>query len=125
METRVTSEQNYLLLAPFFIIEVKDALFEMHPDKSLGPDDMNPAFYKKLWHIVGEDVVSACLLFIHSYSFPVGLNDTSIVLILKKQRLEVLADMRPIALCNVLYKIVSKMIANRMKIILDSVVSEA
>ena len=113
------------LLAPFSAIEIKDALFYMHPDKSPGPDGMNPAFYQKFWHIVGEDVVLACLTFINNCSFLVGLNDTSIVLIPKKQQLETLADMRLIALCNVLYKIISKMLANRMKTVLASVVSDA
>lgn len=125
VETQVTTEQNSLLLAPFSGVEVKDALFDMHPDKSPGPDGMNPAFYQKFWHIVGKDVISACLAFINDCSFPVGLNDTSIVLIPKKQRPEMLSDMRPIALCNVIYKIVSKMLANRMKVVLASVISEA
>ncbi|KAK9174651.1 hypothetical protein WN944_029688 [Citrus x changshan-huyou] len=104
---------------------VKEALFEMHPDKSPGPDGMNPAFYQTFWHNIGKDVVSACLSFIHSCSFPVGLNDISIVLIPKKQRPEVLSDIRPIALCNVLYKIVSKNLANRIKSVLDSVISKS
>ncbi|KAH9684396.1 reverse transcriptase domain-containing protein [Citrus sinensis] len=123
--TKVTSEHNSMLLAPFSAIEVKDAVFGMHPDKSPGPDGMNPAFYQKFWHIVGEDVVLACLKFLQDASFPVGLNDTSIVLIPKKQRPEFLSDMRPIALCNVLYKIISKMLANRMKLVLDLVISDS
>ncbi|KAJ8624647.1 hypothetical protein MRB53_033177 [Persea americana] len=123
VEMKVTSEQNSMLMAPFSAIEVKEALFGMHPDKSPGPDGMNPAFYQKFWHIVGEDVTSNCLSFINTCFFLVGLNDTLIVLIPKKQ-LEVLLDMRPIALRNVLYKIVSKMIANRMKTVLATIVSE-
>ena len=69
--------------------------------------------------------MQACLNFINSCSFHVRLNDTSIILIPKKQQPKTLADMWPIALCNVLYKIISKMLANRMRAVLASVVSEA
>lgn len=108
VKTSITEDQNMTLLAPFSTIEVKDAFFYMYPDKSPMPDSMNPGFYQKFWHIVSEDVVLACLTFINNCSFLVGLNDTSIVLIPKKKQLETLADMRPIALCNVLYKLFLK-----------------
>lgn len=58
-----------MLLQPFSATEVKEALFDMHPDKSPGPDSMNPAFYQRFWHIVGEDVSSACLQFINECFF--------------------------------------------------------
>lgn len=69
-------------------------------------------------------MTAACLKFINTCSFPRGLNDTSIVLIPKKPNPKMLSDMRLIALCNVLYKIVAKMLANRMKTVLGSVISE-
>ncbi|KAH9718961.1 reverse transcriptase domain-containing protein [Citrus sinensis] len=125
VETKITNEQNSMLLTPFSATDVKEALFDMHPDKSPGPDGMNPAFYQRFWHIVGEDVISACLQFVKDCSFPAGLNDTSLVLIPKNQKPEILSDMRPIALCNVLYKIISKMLANRMKLVLDLVISDS
>lgn len=61
IQSSITYDQNMMLLAIFSDIEVKDALFEMYPDKSPGPDGMNPTFYQKFWHIVGEDVVQAYL----------------------------------------------------------------
>lgn len=73
VETRITNEQNSMLLQPFSATEVKEALFDMHPDKSPGPDGMNPVFYQRFWHIVGEDVSSACLQFINECFFSSGL----------------------------------------------------
>ena len=69
--------------------------------------------------------MSACLNFINSCDFPKGLNDTSIVLISKKSQHEYLSDMRPIALCNVLYNIVANMLANRLNLVLDCVILES
>lgn len=52
VETKVSQEYNELLMVPFDASDVKDALFSMHPDKSSGPDGMNPIFIKNfgiLW----------------------------------------------------------------------------
>ena len=48
----------------------------MHPDKSIGPDGMNPAFYQKIWPIVGKDIIAACLSVLSLGVLPAGFNDT-------------------------------------------------
>lgn len=58
-------------------------------------------------------------------TFPAELNDASIVLVPKKSKLETPADLRPIALCNVLYKIMRKMFANLMKDMLKDIISKS
>ena len=99
----------------------------MHPDKdkSLGPDGMNPAFIQNFWSIVGDDVSAACLHFIHHFMFPADLNETLAILIPKKSNPDYITDFRPIALCNVLYKIVAKMLASRLKLVLGSIISDS
>lgn len=46
-----------ILLLPVTKEEVKNAVFQMHPEKASGPDGMTPAFYQKYWSIVGDDIV--------------------------------------------------------------------
>ncbi|XP_019168831.1 PREDICTED: uncharacterized protein LOC109164736 [Ipomoea nil] len=122
---RVISEQNTKLLRQFELEKVKSALFAMFPDKAPRPDGMNPGFYQEYWDIVGGDVSKFIVNCLNSGSLPEGLNDTNVVLIPKKDAPETVADMRPIALSNVLYRIMAKVIANRMKPLMGNLISEA
>ncbi|XP_050233408.1 uncharacterized protein LOC126681895 [Mercurialis annua] len=122
--SRVNEIQNDDLCRPVVAVEVKNAVFSMHDDKSPGPDGFNPAFYKKYWNIVGADVVRACEEFFESGSFKKGFTDTAIVLIPKIKNPENVGDLRPISLCNVVYKIIAKVLANRMKSIMPCIISE-
>ncbi|XP_062075810.1 uncharacterized protein LOC133779929 [Humulus lupulus] len=121
----ITQAQNDLMLRPIEADEVKSALFQMHPDKSPGPDGMTPGFYQKYWPIVGSDVVTLIQEFWLTESFDDKLAFTTIVLVPKKKRPLSMLDLRPISLCNVLYKILSKVLANRLKLVIDYIISEA
>ena len=122
---RVSNEQNTELLFPFTEDEIQEALFTMHPDKSPGPDGMNPTFFQQFWRIIGKDVTRFCLNFLNNCSFSPKLNETNIVLIPKKVNPELVTDLRPISLCNVIYKIISKVLANHLKKILPTINSDS
>ncbi|XP_060965604.1 uncharacterized protein LOC133034522 [Cannabis sativa] len=121
---KVNANQNQDLLLQVEDIEVRKALFQMHPDKSPSPDGFNPDFYQKHWDIVEKDIVDMVQRFFTSGEFPEYLAETNIVLIPKKSQPVSMNDLRPIALCNVIYKIVSKVLANRLKGVLSKVISE-
>ena len=120
----VTLDMNGTLLGEFTHDEVKRALFQMHPTKAPGPNDMNPLFFQKYWHIVGTDVSNAVLDCINSGNILRGINFSYITLIPKRKNLEVMSHFRPISLCNVIFKIVSKVLVNRLKLILGSIISK-
>lgn len=120
----ISQEQNIELNKGVTREEVKFALFQMHPDKAPGPDEMTPAFFQKRWHIVGEDIYKLTKHFFSIGEVLHGLNDTNIVLIPKKKNPTVVGELRPIALCNVLMKIIIKVMANIMKCLINSVVSD-
>lgn len=83
--------------------------------KALGPDGINNLFYQKLWHVVGDSVVAVALDFLNSSNMALDINHTNIVLILKVKNPEKISDFRLINLCNVIYKIIPKVLANRFK----------
>lgn len=84
---------------------------------------MNLGFYQSFWDIVGVNVCDFVLDCLNRKAFPDRLNDTNVVLIPKKQVPETVADLRPIAFCNVVYKIMAKVLANRLKPLLGSIIS--
>ena len=115
---RMTTAMRVELSRPYTVEEVKAALFQMGPTKAPGPDGMNALFYQKFWHIVGNDVSSAMLEFLNFGIMIPEINYTHLVLIPKIKSPEKMTNFRLISLCNVIYKIISKVLANRLKIIL-------
>ncbi|PNX78963.1 ribonuclease H, partial [Trifolium pratense] len=93
-------------------------------DKAPGPDGFNPAFYQHFWNLCGNDIYEAAKGWLERGYFPSSLNETNICLIPKCDNPISMKDMRPISLCNVLYKMVSKLLANRLKDCLEKCVSE-
>lgn len=120
---RVTAGMNDMLNKPFDYEEVKTAIFQMGPSKAPGPDGMNANFFQKHWHIIGQEVAEYVIDVINGDREMASLNATHIVLIPKVKNPMSMSKYRPISLCNVIYKIISKMAANRMKLILPDIVS--
>jgi hypothetical protein len=104
--------------------EIADVLFQMGPLKALSPDGFPARFYQRHWNILNKDVVNAVQNFFQEGVMPHGVNDTTIVLILKVNDPEELKDFRPISLCNIIYKLISMCLVNRLRFMLDDVVSQ-
>lgn len=114
---------NFNLTKHCFKEEVESPLKQMAPLKSLGPDGFNPSFYQKYWHIVGEEVTLVALKFLNEGVFDLCINFTYIVFIPKIKCPVNASDFRSINLCNVVYKLVSKVLANRLKQVMPDIIS--
>ena len=121
----VIEDMNCCLIRNFTKDEVEIALKQMAPLKAPGPDGMPPIFFQHYWESIGDDVVKAVVSCLNSNSKETSLNHTFITLIPKVKSLEFVTKFRHIALCNILYKLVSKVLANRLKKVLPYIISES
>ncbi|KAL0010115.1 hypothetical protein SO802_005223 [Lithocarpus litseifolius] len=120
----ITEDMNSALTNTFTAVEVNEALKQMAPLKAPGPDGMPPLFFQHFWRVVDVDVTTSVLSWLNSGTIPHPLNHTFITLIPKIKNPKRVNDYYPISLCNVLYKIFSKVLANRLKKILPRIISE-
>ncbi|XP_057440277.1 uncharacterized protein LOC130732189 [Lotus japonicus] len=122
---RLTAHHLEILTRPFTKEDVEEALFQMHPNKAPGADGLPTLFYHKFWHIIGEDISQFCLHVLHGSISPGIINRTLLVLIPKVKKPLHANQFRPISLCNVIFKIITKTMANRLKLILPDIICEA
>nr|XP_043611422.1 uncharacterized protein LOC122583015 [Erigeron canadensis] len=111
------------MVIPVSLEEIKDVMFSIGDNKAPGPDGFTSAFFKKSWRVIGDEVSSAIQdFFVHGRLLQ-EVNHTILALIPKVSTPATVFDYRPISCCNVIYKCISKIITNRSKPGLDTLVS--
>ncbi|CAL1404087.1 unnamed protein product [Linum trigynum] len=121
---KVTDEMNAALCAPVTGEEIKKAVFSLGAKKAPGPDGFSGRFYRRFWDIIGESVCREVKEFFETATMPSGWNDTHIVMIPKVDHPELISQFRPISCCNFRYKIISKIMATRLKMWTPDLISE-
>ena len=94
----------------------------MEGDKAPGPDGFTMAFFHKCWSVVEKDVMDFFVYF-HQYSmFERSMNASFLTLIPKKCNAVNIKDFHPISLVGSVYKLLSKVLANRLRVVLDNLI---
>ncbi|KAA3458589.1 reverse transcriptase [Gossypium australe] len=125
IEECISLEINEALQSPFKEDEVYAALKGMRPIKAPGSDGFPVLFFQKYWHIVGKEVLEYCLGILNEEKEIELANTTDIVLIPKVLQPITLVNSRPISLCTVMYKLVTKTIANRLQDVIGCCIDKA
>ena len=122
---RIGIEEAASLEESFSEEEIWTAISGLNRDKAPGPDGFPLAFWSFSWDFVKYEVIGFFKEFHDDARFVKNLNTTFLVLIPKKQSVEDFKDLRPISLVGGLYKILSKVLANRIKRVMDKVISKS
>jgi hypothetical protein len=102
--------------------EIKDVMFSLKNNKAPSSDGFNAGFFKRIWHIVREDVINVVNAFFQARRMLKKMNATTISLIPKVANPTRLTDFRPISCCNIVYKCITKSLADIIKVVLPFLV---
>lgn len=121
---KIKANMNATFIKKYTKQDVEVASKQMAPLKSLGLDSFNPSFYQTYQHTVSDELTSIVLKFLNESTFDCRTNFTYIVFIPKIKNLFKPSDFKLISLCNVIYKLVLKVLANRLKQVLSTIISK-
>nr|GEV25113.1 RNA-directed DNA polymerase, eukaryota [Tanacetum cinerariifolium] len=102
--------------------EIRLAVWNCGENKSPGPDGYTFEFFRKYWNIVGPDFCEAVEYFFETGLFSKGCKSSFVALILKVTDAKFVNDFRPISLIESVYKVVTKIIANRLALVIADLV---
>jgi len=120
----ITANENSILNRPISLKEIKDVVFKMSPDKAPGPDGFTPRFFIHCWDIIKKDLSKMIRRSQACTKIGGSTNSAFLALIPKEKGANQLSRFRPISLCNTGYKIITKIIANRLKKLLPKLIPE-
>lgn len=113
------------IVAPVSDSEIKDTIFSLPRSKAPGLDGFTAELYKNNWRIVGPLVIRAVKDFFSLGHLLKEVNATIVALIPKVPNACEVTDFRPIACCNTIYKVITKILANRIAMVLNSIINPA
>ncbi|GJV85992.1 RNA-directed DNA polymerase, eukaryota [Tanacetum coccineum] len=106
-------------------VEVREGwLWSCGDNKSPGPDGFTFEFFKKYWDCIGSDFCEAVEYFFVNSSFSKGCNSSFVALIPKVMDAKFVNDFRPISLIGSVYKVVTKVLANRLASVIADLISD-
>lgn len=115
-------DQNSALVLPTSRDEIRKALFGIDGDKAPGPNKYSSKFFKTTWHITGDHFVAAVSEFFTTSYLLKAWNHAIIALTPKTSHSPTISDFQPISCCSVFYKVVVKILANRLSSVLDGLI---
>ncbi|GJY11692.1 RNA-directed DNA polymerase, eukaryota [Tanacetum coccineum] len=121
---RLNDDQSADLETPITRDEIRLAVWGCGENKSPGPDGFTFEFFRKFWFVIGPDFCTAVEWFFEHASFPIGCNSSFIALIPKTLDPMSVSDYRPISLIGCLYKVVTKILAQRLSTVISDLVSD-
>ncbi|KAK2665976.1 hypothetical protein Ddye_004550 [Dipteronia dyeriana] len=124
VEGRLPTNLKIFLDELFTAKEVRCAFFQMSPSKAPGIDDFPVGFFQKFWGVIGDDMTKVCLDCLNDGHSMDKLNHSLLCLIPKIRNVERISNIRPISLCHVVYKCISKALANRLCQVLGRVIDD-
>lgn len=120
---QLSTQQCSLLNRPITNEEIKNTLLQLGPHKAPGPDGILAFFFQERWSIVKNDILNTVHAFFHLGYLSKTLNHTYITLVPKLNFPYDVTHFRPISLCNVIYKVISKILVNRLKPFMDELIT--